>query len=129
MSKKIKGLDLCISRRRFSLSCLITLLVLTRVKIGVGGHPIDDLVSDLFSDKAAAQIIGRDYIQSTRDPFTIRKKMDSLLQVISGYDAPTKKRTVKKLIKHDFITARVVIVNGWVLSETEVTLCTLALTS
>lgn len=109
---------------------LVRLLGLTGLALAVGPVPALALarpspaarLTRLLGDPESAREIGRAYLQTAPGDGN-RERLTT--QLAARLDRPTRD-TLAASCREDFARGRTVMVNGWVLAETEARLCALA---
>jgi len=124
-----------LSRRGFirAGACLGTLIILFRsfaqAKTGSGksvGNVVVEL-TNLVSNKISAAEIGKAYLVQSGSEKDLRSIANALSHACGGpHGAPDKmKEALCSRIRGDFAQGRTVRVQGWVLSQTEASVCAL----
>lgn len=128
-----------ISRRRF-LGMLTWALALgapwraaparTRVKTP---DPLAWKLVGTFHNRHGARIVGLDYLRSAPEEANVNRLVDLICSFRAGWrqqlqhaDGQLLRKLLSLQQQHDFEHGRVIVLHGWIFSETEVRLCGLA---
>lgn len=86
-----------------------------------------------FPVKESAKVIGRKYLEGTPEEADIEVLVHSLcrhsaqdFQLLQTADSSKIKQIIREQHQKDFEFGRTLVVNGWILSETETRLCALS---
>jgi len=133
MSQLVPPANRILSRRAFAHFALATLALASGIPTALAksgkSHITGQVLSEIFSDMSAARAIGNAYLnsaayrQNTVDPIT------PLMNSNYSHGRAEICDALRRQIQSDFASDRIVTVNGWVLSKTEVDLCALAVIS
>lgn len=123
-----------LTRRDFLQGMVVAVAVSVAPKLGHSSVCEADAWADIVQGLSGCKPlrdIGRRYLRSQQSPWT-RPALEAFLryEVLSAQDAsvghPAICQKISAAISNDFLNERIVIVDDWWLSETEVRFCALA---
>ena len=127
--KLMTPLNRILPRRAFAHLALVALASITGIPRTLAksnrSHITRQLLSEIFSNKSAAKVIGKAYLNSTTRRQEIIDPIPPLMNTIRSHDHTEIRDALRHQIQGDFANGRIVTVNGWVLSKTEANLCAL----
>jgi hypothetical protein len=94
--------------------------------------PLGARLKRFFSNKESARVIGKRYLTMRPEESSLNRLTALICRTPESYDqlAKTDTNTLRILLaeqqRDDFTNGRVMLVDGWILSETEVHLCAIA---
>ncbi len=95
--------------------------------------PVAKILCSVISERASANMIGRQYLRDAPEEADISILVDSLCRHQSGAylqflraDSATVRQMILNQQREDFGQGRTLSVEGWILSETEIRLCALS---
>ncbi len=108
-------------------------------RVLANGDPADQLCDRLpkvYDCLESAQIIGQKYLRTAPEEAHKRVLLDLICRGSASNqaqllvsDVPTTRSVLQEWIRKDFELGRTVLVNGWMLSQTETRLCALSAVS
>jgi hypothetical protein len=94
--------------------------------------PLASLLCQFFSNRESARVVGQRYLDLTPNEASTERLMALIFQSKENYarlahaDAEQLRAILSDQQRADFAHGRTIMIDGWILSETEVRLCALA---
>ncbi len=89
-----------------------------------GADSPEERLTAVLGERDAARSVGRRYLAGHPDERDERALLRLLMPL--GDPATLTQERVRRVVRSDFVAGRVVLVDGWYLSQTEARLCALA---
>jgi hypothetical protein len=87
-------------------------------------------LANLLSEVDSARVVGREYLRhhpDERDPEHVQHDLTVALGGrLEAFDPAALRERVRRRVRQDFAENQITLVDGWILSNTEVRLCALA---